>query len=74
MERIERNLQHKLDLTELDTYNGKLHVAWDEDAQVTPLGQLSFFIQYMKMGNLFGNYSPGYLKYSQNILDRFSEV
>ena len=48
----ERNLAQKTDY-ELDTYNGKLHVAWDEDAQVTPLGQLSFFIQYMKMGNLF---------------------
>jgi len=48
----ERNLDPKSDY-ELDTYNGKLHVAWDEDAQVTPLGQLSFFIQYMKMGNLF---------------------
>ena len=38
---------------QLDTYNGKLHVEWDENAQVTPLGQLSFFIQYMKLGNLF---------------------
>ena len=36
-----------------DTFDGKLHIEWDPQAQVTPLGQLPFFIQYLKMGHLF---------------------
>ncbi|MBY0544484.1 MAG: transposase [Gammaproteobacteria bacterium] len=35
---------------EVDTYDGKVHVEWDQSAAVTPLGQLSFFIQYLKIG------------------------
>ena len=37
-----------------DTFDGKIHIEWDPQAQVTPLGQLPFFIQYLKMGHLFG--------------------
>ena len=29
---------------EVDTYAGKLHVEWDSNAAVTPMGQLPFFI------------------------------
>ncbi|WP_347987714.1 transposase [Methylomonas sp. AM2-LC] len=36
-----------------DTFDGKIHVEWDPQAQVTPLGQLPFFIQYLKIGHLF---------------------
>jgi len=36
-----------------DTFDGKLHIEWDPQAQVTPLGQLPFFIQFLKMGDLF---------------------
>ena len=36
-----------------DTFDGKIHIEWDTQAQVTPLGQLPFFIQYLKMGHLF---------------------
>jgi len=36
-----------------DTFDGKIHIEWDPQAQVTPLGQLPFFIQFLKMGNLF---------------------
>ena len=36
-----------------DTFDGKIHIEWDPQAQVTPLGQLPFFIQYLKMGHLF---------------------
>jgi len=32
-----------------DTYAGKIHVEWDPQAAVTPLGQLSFFISFLKM-------------------------
>lgn len=38
---------------EVDTYDGKLFVEWDPDAAVTPLGQLPFFIQFLKMGYRF---------------------
>ena len=36
-----------------DTFDGKIHIEWDPQAQVTPLGQLPFFIQYLKVGHLF---------------------
>ena len=36
-----------------DTFAGKIHIEWDPQAQVTPLGQLPFFIQFLKMGHLF---------------------
>ena len=36
-----------------DTFNGKIHIEWDPDAEVTPIGQLPFFIQYLKLGHLF---------------------
>ena len=38
---------------EVDTFDGKLHVEWDENATVTPLGQLPFFIQFLKLGHRF---------------------
>jgi hypothetical protein len=37
-----------------DTFDGKIHIEWNPQAQVTPLGQLPFLIQYLKMGHLFG--------------------
>jgi hypothetical protein len=36
-----------------ETYGGKIHVEWDPTAAVTPIGQLPFFIQYLKVGGLF---------------------
>jgi hypothetical protein len=36
-----------------DTFDGKIHIEWDPQAQVPPLGQLPFFIQFLKMGHLF---------------------
>jgi hypothetical protein len=36
-----------------ETFDGKIHVEWDPTAAVTPIGQLPFFIQYLKMGGLF---------------------
>jgi len=32
----------------VDTFGGKVHIAWDPDAAVTPLGQLAFFIDFFK--------------------------
>ena len=37
----------------VDTYAGRLHVEWDCQAAVTPLGQLPFFIEFLKTTRLF---------------------
>lgn len=37
----------------VDTYGGRIHVEWDPQAAVTPLGQLPFFIEFLKMADLF---------------------
>src|ERR1700731_221855 len=52
----ESDLSTKIDETELlevDTFDGKLHIEWDPNASVTPIGQLPFFIQYLKLGHRF---------------------
>lgn len=46
-------LVEALKAVEVDTFNGKLHVEWDPTASVTPIGQLPFFIQFLKLGNRF---------------------
>ena len=37
----------------VDTFGGKVHVDWNPDAALTPLGQLPFFIDYLKTADLF---------------------
>ena len=37
----------------VDTYDGQVHVEWNPQAAVTPLGQLPFFIEFLKLGHLF---------------------
>ena len=37
----------------LDSYDGRVHVHWAPDEAVTPLGQLPFFIDYLKQAGLF---------------------
>jgi hypothetical protein len=37
----------------LDTVGGRVHVEWDPQASVTPLGQLVFFAQFLKAADLF---------------------
>lgn len=37
----------------VETFAGRVHVEWDPEAPVTPLGQLAFFIEYLKAGGLF---------------------
>ena len=36
-----------------DTFGGRVHVEWDLSAAATPLGQLPFFIEFLKLGGLF---------------------
>lgn len=37
----------------VDTFAGRIHVEWDPDAAVTPLGQLPFFIEFLKTSGLY---------------------
>jgi hypothetical protein len=37
----------------VDTYGGRVYIDWDHDTPVTPLGQLSFFIEFLKRTELF---------------------
>jgi hypothetical protein len=37
----------------VDTYGGRIHIEWDPQGAVTPLGQLPFFIEFLKLGGLF---------------------
>ena len=38
---------------DLDSFGGPVHVEWDRDAAMTPLGQLPFFIDFLKTSGLF---------------------
>jgi hypothetical protein len=40
----------------VDTYAGKVHVEWDSHAAVTPLGQLPFFIEFLKVSGLYDDF------------------
>lgn len=37
----------------VDTFSGRIHVEWDPTAAVTPLGQMAFFIDFLKTGGLY---------------------
>ena len=39
----------------VDTYAGRVHVEWDPDAPITPMGQMAFFIAFLKTSGLFDN-------------------
>src|ERR1700739_1608014 len=39
-----------------DTFAGRIPVEWDNSAAVTPLGQLPFFIEFLKQGSLFDSW------------------
>ena len=40
-----------------DTYAGTVHVEWDPHTPVTPIGQLVFFVQFLKSCDLFGSWA-----------------
>jgi len=48
-----RALARQKETVALDTFGGRVHVEWDPDAAVTPLGQLPFFIEFLKVSGLF---------------------
>lgn len=37
----------------LETFGGRIHVDWNPDAAVTPLGQLPFFVEFLHVSGLF---------------------
>ena len=37
----------------VDTFGGRIHVEWDAQAAVTPLGQLPFFIDFLQVSGRF---------------------
>jgi hypothetical protein len=37
----------------VDTFAGRIQVEWDPDSAVTPLGQLPFFIEFLKVSGLY---------------------
>lgn len=41
---------------EVETFGGKIYVEWDPQSTVTTLGQLSFFIEFLKLGGLFDRF------------------
>ena len=50
-----------------ETFKGRVHVQWDPDAAVTPLGQLAFFVDFLKTADLFGPWvSECPLRYTSN--------
>jgi hypothetical protein len=40
----------------IDTYAGRVDIDWDPHAPVTPLGQMAFFIAFLKSAGLFDNW------------------
>jgi len=40
-----------------DTFEGPIQVEWDKQAPVTPMGQLIFFVQFLKTCNLFSKWT-----------------
>ena len=52
-ERTELSKQLPSASLEVDTFEGKIHVEWEPSASVTPMGQLPFFIQFLKTGHRF---------------------
>ena len=43
-------------LVPVDTFGGRVHVEWDPEAAVTPLGQMPFFIEFLKIAGLFDSW------------------
>jgi hypothetical protein len=43
----------------VDTFGGGVHVEWDPQAAVTPLGQLPFFTEFLQVSGLFEPWVEG---------------
>lgn len=52
-EKNELSIGSSIDQVEVETFDGKVFVEWDPEATVTPLAQLPFFIEFLKLGRRF---------------------
>jgi hypothetical protein len=43
----------------VDTFGGRIHVEWDSEAELTPMGQLSFFVDFLKTAQLYEPWIEG---------------
>ena len=51
----------------LDTFGGRIHVEWNPAAAVTPLGQLPYFVEFLKVSGVFDTWvSDCPLTYTSN--------
>ena len=46
-------LSNEDQLLSVDTFGGRIHIEWDPQAAVTPMGQLAFFIDFLKTADLY---------------------
>ncbi len=49
-------IAQSIDRVAVDTYGGRVHIDWDHHAPVTPFGQLAFFIEFLKVTELFDHF------------------
>lgn len=55
----EQKTRREIDLNSpipVDTFGGRVHVKWDEEALVTPFGQLAFFIEFLKTSGVYNDW------------------
>lgn len=55
-EKTTREIVQFTDMVAVDTYGGRVHVDWDHETPVTPIGQLIFFIEFLKRTELFDHW------------------
>jgi len=41
---------------QVDTFGGRLHVEWDTDSSANPIGQLAFFVEFLKNAGVFDDW------------------
>lgn len=46
-------------LVPIDTAGGRVHVQWDDDSPVTPMGQFVFFVHFLAAGGLLEEFFQG---------------
>ena len=74
-EAIQAENNRSLSAIAVDTFDGKIHVEWGPMAAVTPIGQLPFFIQFLKAGGLFERWVDQCpLRYKSNNAPKKREV
>jgi hypothetical protein len=55
-ENPKHQIAQAIDKVAVDTYAGRVYIDWDHETPVTSLGQLSFFIEFLKRTELFDSW------------------